>query len=75
MGERISVRRVRELAEKKGIKSALALARASGINHNTARRWWLDDSLLTRFDESIIVALCETLEVEPGQLFELVAPD
>lgn len=68
--KRISVSNVRLMAQKKGIKSQGALATAANINPNTARRWWIDDPTLTRYEASIIIALCDVLEIQPGDLFE-----
>lgn len=68
--KRISVSKVRQFAEKKGIKSQSALATAAGINPNTARRWWIDDPTLTRYEVSVIIAFCDVLEIQPGDLFE-----
>jgi len=75
VGKKVSVRRVRQLAEKQGLVAISDLADAAGLAHNTARRWWNDDLLLTRFEEDVIVALCQALQVEPGHLFELVNSD
>lgn len=72
MGQRISVNAVRQIAEKHEIKSPGALATAARINPNTARRWWIDDPTITRYEASIIVALCNALNVSPGDLLTLI---
>ena len=53
MNKRISVANVRRLAEERGIGSPNELAEAATINSNTARRWWLDDTTITRLESML----------------------
>ena len=59
---------VREVAEKDGITSARDLARRSNLHFESVRRIWNDTA--RRVDLDTIEALCDTLGVRPGQLFQ-----
>lgn len=67
---RISLKRVRELAQAKGL-SIWELSRQTGIARNTIKRYWRDDRSLTSLDVHVLVNLCLTLECTPGDLLIL----
>ncbi|PYP82897.1 MAG: XRE family transcriptional regulator [Blastocatellia bacterium AA13] len=60
---------VREVAEREGIRNALALATKAGIPYASVHRLWLGTAKMIGLDT--IERLCRALSVRPGQLFEL----
>jgi len=73
--ERVSVASVQRLARQHGFDSPTALATAAGVNPNTARRWWIDDPTITRYEASIIIAFCKLFGVQPGDLLTFVSTE
>lgn len=63
--------RLPELLEEAGI-SPYALAKQSGerISESTAYRLVRQKGEVQMFDASVLEALCDVLQVEPGDLFE-----
>ena len=61
--------KVSDLMEKKGVSTAQLVER-TGMAYNTALG--LRRGVATRIDLDVIARVCEALEVQPGELFELV---
>lgn len=61
--------KVSELMEKQGISTA-QLVKQTGIAYNTALG--LRRGVATRIDLDVLARVCEALNVQPGDLFELV---
>lgn len=59
--------RIRELAEKKGLKTAYQLHMAMHIPPMTARRWWNSEKV-SSLDANSLEKLCEFFECEPGDI-------
>ena len=63
--------RINELLRKRGLTPyALAKASAGRISMSTAYRLARLRGRLKTFDEHVLEALCDVLDLEPGQLFE-----
>lgn len=64
--------RLAELMEKRGLKTAYALAKASHgtIPITTANRLVVAQGRPKRIDLETLEALCAVLDVDPGELFE-----
>jgi len=61
--------KISDLMEKKGVNTA-QLVEKTGIAYNTALG--LRRGVATRLDLDVMARVCEALEVQPGELFELV---
>ncbi len=59
---------IRGVAEKKGILNPFALSSKSGLNYAICYKLWHEKQ--QRIDLKTIAVLCESLEVEPGSLFD-----
>ena len=68
---RITTKSVKELAKEKGYDSVVGLSNATGVSANAVKRWFFDDASLIMFDSKVLLALCSTLEVEPGDILKL----
>lgn len=60
--------RIKELAQQKGMRRPMDLAKKSGLSFSVAYKLWHDQQ--TRIDLKTIERLCKTFRVKPGQLFE-----
>lgn len=60
--------KARELAEKRGIENAFALARGTGLGYAVCYRIWHGNT--TALALETIAKLCDTLKVKPSQLLE-----
>lgn len=61
---------VREIAEREGIQNPYQLADRTGLKYESCRLLWQGAS--QQLNLRTIEAICRTLMVLPGQLFELV---
>ena len=61
---------VREVAEKRGIPSATALAELAGISHGSALS--LMRGVSTRIDFAVLDRICAALDAQPGDLLQRV---
>lgn len=61
--------KIGEILDKKGISTA-ELVEKTGVAYNTALG--LRRGAVSRIDLDVLARICEALEVDPGELFELV---
>ncbi len=59
---------IKDVAEKKGILNPFMLSSKSGLNYAICYKLWHGKQ--QRIDLKTIAVLCESLEVEPGSLFD-----
>jgi DNA-binding Xre family transcriptional regulator len=59
---------VRKVAESRGIENPYGLAAKTGIAYAICYRLWHENQ--QRIDLKTIVVLCDSLDVEPGDLFD-----
>jgi DNA-binding Xre family transcriptional regulator len=59
---------IRDVAERRGIKSAYQLQKVMGVAPSVAARLWKAEMRMIGLDT--IDALCAALDCEPGALFE-----
>lgn len=64
--------RIREMAERRGMKTAYQLMRAADVHPAVATRWWTNN--LYRMDISTINKLCNVLECKPNDIL-VFTPD
>ncbi len=64
--------RIRELAEKKGLKTAYQLQMAMNIPPVTASRWW-NNSQMKHIEMASLERLCDYFGCEPGDIIVRVA--
>lgn len=60
--------KIKEIAEAKEIPNPFVLSSKSGLGYAICYRLWHEQQ--QRIDFKTIIALCVSLEVEPGDLFE-----
>jgi len=65
--------RIRETAERKGIKTAYQLQKAMNVPPGTAARLWRGDMKMIGLDT--IDALCEAIGCEPADLIVRITED
>jgi len=61
--------KIGELLDKQGVSTA-ELVERTGVAYNTALG--LRRGAVARIDLDVLARICEALEVEPGEIFELV---
>lgn len=66
--KRISVAPVRRMAEARGLMTALAFEKATGLSHPTALKWWGDRQ--ERLDLESMVKLANFFGCSPQALIE-----
>lgn len=69
---RISVASIQRRAREIGIASVAELAKSTGVNFHTARRYWTDDPSLANFESRVLLKLCAGLQLKMRQVFEIV---
>jgi putative transcriptional regulator len=69
MGKKVIHLRIGALLEQKGISTA-ELVDKTGVAYNTALG--LRRGAIARIDLNVLARICEALDVQPGELFELV---
>jgi|JI7StandDraft_1071085.scaffolds.fasta_scaffold310831_1 DNA-binding Xre family transcriptional regulator len=68
--------RLPELLRARGLTAYALAARSGGrISESTAYRLIEMEGRLQTFGADILAALCDVLEVEPGELFERIPPE